>query len=100
MFYMVNITWPSRFSVKIGRKYIEGLDKSFPHVTRGPVYVTAGGEGIKGYAVFETEKGCGEEGLKGILQALSPLLDMEGCKFTLEPVLPVEETSSFVGIDR
>lgn len=100
MFFMVNITWPSVSSAVVGKKYVEGLDRKHPHVNKVGVYVTAGGAGIKGYALFEAEKGYEEEGYKGILQAMSPVLEIDGCTFTVEPVLPVEEAYSFAGIQR
>jgi len=99
MMYMVTETWPSKSSAEVGEKSREVLQMSQPHVKRLGTYLTPGGDGIKGYALFEAEKGHDEEAFKEIIAAFSHYLTVDGFKFTVEPVLPPEEALGFIGIN-
>lgn len=99
MWFMVNETWPSKSSAEVGEKAVEYLSKPLPSYMKriGPL-VTAGGDGVKAYMIFEVEKGHEEEGVKEIIDGEAPFLSIEGYKFTVEPVLTAEEALPLVGL--
>jgi len=99
MLFMVTETWPTKSSVEAGKVAVEGLAKALPpYVKRLGPYVTPGGDGIKAYNLYEVEKGHEDEGYKELMKEEVPYLNIEGYKFTVEPLLSVEEALPLVGL--
>ena len=99
MLFMVAETWPTKSAVEIGKVSVESLAKAPPpYVKRLGLYVTTGGDGIKAYTLYEVEKGHVDEGYKGLMKVFVPFFTIEGYKFTVEPLLSVEEALPLVGL--
>ncbi len=99
MFFMVIETWPTKSSVETGKVAVGTLSKALPpYVKRLGLYVTPGGDGIKAYNLYEVEKGHEDEGYKELMKEEVPFFSIEGYKFTVEPLLSVEEALPLVGL--
>jgi hypothetical protein len=99
MLFMVTETWPTESSVEVGKAAVGALAKALPsYVKRLGPYIAAGGDGIKAYNLYEVEKGHEDEGYKELMKEEVPYLSIEGYKFTVEPLLSVEEALPLVGL--
>ena len=99
MLFMVTSTWPAKSSVETGKVAVEILAKGPPpYVKILGMYPTPGGEGIKNYSLYEVEKGHVDEGFKELLKSYVAYFSIEGWKFTVEPLLSVEEALPLIGL--
>ena len=99
MFFIVTSTWPTKSSVQVGKVAVEILAKGPPpHVKILGIYPTPGGDGIKGYSLYEVEKGHVDEGFKELLKSYVAYFSIEGYKFAVEPLLSVEEALPLIGL--
>jgi hypothetical protein len=99
MLFMVTETWPTESSVEVGKVAVVALAKALPsYVKRLGPYVAPGGDGIKAYNLYEVEKGHEDEGYKELMKEEVPYLNIEGYKFTVEPLLSAEEALPLVGL--
>jgi hypothetical protein len=99
MLFMVASTWPTKSSVQVGKVAVEIFAKGPPpHVKRLGLYITPGGDGMKAYNLYEVEKGHEDEGYKELMKEFVPFFNIEGYKFTVEPLLSVEEALPLVGL--
>ena len=99
MFVMVTSTYPTKSSVQVGKVAVETLAKAPPpYVKRLGPYVTAGGDGIKAYTLYEIEKGHVEEGIVEVTKRMVPYFSIEGYKYTLETLLTAEEALPLIGL--
>ena len=97
MLFMVTQTYPTKSVAQVAKVGMEVLTKAPPpHVKRLGVYITAGSDGMKSYGLYEIEKGHVEEGMKEVNKNLVPFFNIEGWKFTLEPLLTPEEAVSLL----
>ena len=62
------------------------------------IYVAAGGDDLKSYSLYEIEKGHEEEGAKEVNKRLVPFFNIEGWKFTWEPLMTPEEALPLIGL--
>ena len=53
---------------------------------------------MKAYNLYEVEKGHEDEGYKELMKEEVPFFNIEGYKFTVEPLLSVEEALPLVGL--
>jgi len=96
---MVTSTYPTKSAVQMGKVAVEILAKAPPpYVKRLGPYVTAGGDGIKVYTLWDIEKGHLEEGIKEVTKRMVPYFSIEGYKYTLETLLTVEEALPLIGL--
>jgi len=96
---MVTTTYPTKSAVQVGKVAVKVLAEAPPpYVKRLGPYVAAGGDGIKGYTLYEIERGHVEEGIKEVTKRMVPFFSIEGYKYTLETLLTVEEALPLVGL--
>jgi len=99
MLFMLTMTWPTKSSGEVGKVAVENLAKaSPPHVKRLGLYLTPGGDGMKAYVLYEIEKGHIDEGFKEVTKRHVPYFSIEGWRYTIEPLLSVEEALPLVGL--
>jgi len=97
--FMLTMTWPTKSSGEVGKVAVENLAKaSPPHVKRPGLYLTPGGDGMKAYVLYEIEKGHIDEGFKEVTKRHVPYFSIEGWRYTIEPLLSVEEALPLVGL--
>ena len=99
MLFLATMTYPGSSIVDITKLALKTLaENPYPEYTKRNYYYTYGGEGMKGYIVYDIEKGKEEEGLKDILDRMAMMsMSIEGVKFTIEPVITLEEAFATVG---
>ncbi len=99
MFFMVTQTYPTKSVAEVGKVGMELLAKAPPpYVKRLGVYIAAGGDGMKTYILYEIEKGQVEEGIKELNKRYVAYFNIEGWKFTVEPLMTVEEALPLIGL--
>ena len=99
MLFMLTMTWPTESSGEVGKVAVENLAKAPPpHVKRLGLYLTPGGDGMKAYVLYEIEKGHVDEGFKEVTKRHVPYFNIEGWRYTIEPLLSVEEALPLVGL--
>jgi hypothetical protein len=99
MLFMLTMTWPTKSSGEVGKVAVENLAKaSPPHVKRLGLYLTPGGDGMKAYVLYEIEKGHIDEGFNEVTKRHVPYFSIEGWRYTIEPLLSVEEALPLVGL--
>ena len=99
MLFLLTMTWPTKSSGEVGKVAVENLAKaSPPHVKRLGLYLTPGGDGMKAYVLYEIEKGHIDEGFKEVTKRHVPYFSVEGWRYTIEPLLSVEEALPLVGL--
>ena len=99
MFFMVTQTYPTKSVAEVGKVGMETLAKAPPpHVKRLGIYIAAGGDGMKTYILYEIEKGQVEEGIKELNKRYVAYFNIEGWKFTVEPLMTVEEALPLIGL--
>jgi len=99
MLFMLTMTWPTKSSGEVGKVAVENLAKaSPPHVKSLGLYLTPGGDGMKAYVLYEIEKGHIDEGFKEVTKRHVPYFSIEGWRYTIEPLLSVEEALPLVGL--
>ena len=99
MFFMVTQTYPTKSVAEVGKVGMELLAKAPPpYVKRLGVYIAAGGDGMKTYILYEIEKGQVEEGIKELNKRYVAYFNIEGWKFTIEPLMSVEEALPLLGL--
>lgn len=99
MLFMLTMTWPTKSSGEVGKVAVGNLAKaSPPHVKRLGLYLTPGGDGMKAYVLYEIEKGHIDEGFKEVTKRHVPYFGIEGWRYTIEPLLSVEEALPLVGL--
>jgi len=92
MFFMVTHMYPTKSTAEVAKVGMETLAKAPPpYVKRLGPYVAPGGDGFKTYVLYEIEKGHVEEGIKEVNKRLVAYFNIEGWKFTVEPLMTVEE---------
>ncbi len=62
------------------------------------VYLEYGGKGVKGYDLFEIEKGREDEGVKTLTKRYTDYYDLEGFELTMKVVLSLEDALPLVGL--
>jgi hypothetical protein len=99
MLFLVTTTYPGSSIVDIGKLAIKTLaENPYPEYTKRNYYLTFGGEGIKGYIIYDIEKGNEEEGLKDILNRMTMVsMSIEGAKYAIEPAFTLEEAFAMAG---
>jgi len=99
MLFMVTHTYPTKSTAEVAKVAVEVLAKAPPpYVKTLGLYVTPGGDGMKAYNLYAVEKGHVDEGYNGVLKVFVPFFSIEGYKFTVEPLLSVEEALPLVGL--
>ena len=99
MFFMVTMTYPTKSSVQVGKVAVGTLAKAPPpHVERLGIYTAAGGDGFKAYSLYEVEGEHVEEGIRELTKRFVPFYSVEGWKYTLEPLMGVEESLATIGL--
>jgi len=99
MFFMVTQTWPTKSTAQVGKVGVEALAKALPlYVKRLGPYIVAGGDGFKSYSLYEIEKGQVEEGIKELNKRFVAFFNIEGWKYTIEPLMSVEEALPLLGL--
>ena len=99
MLFMVTETWPTESSVEVGKVAVGALAKALPsYIKRLGPYVTPGGDGMKAYVLYEIEKGHVDEGFKEVTKRHVPYFNIEGWKYTIEPLMSVEEALPLLGL--
>lgn len=99
MLFMVTETYPTKSSAEAGKVAVEAYTKALPsYVKTIGLYLALGGDGIKSYALYEIEKGHVDEGYTGLLKVYVPFFNIEGWKFTVEPLLSVKEALPIIGL--
>jgi len=99
MFLMVTQTYPTKSVAAVGKVAMGVLAKALPpYVKRLGPYIAAGGDGIKSYSLYEIEKGQVEEGIKEVNKRLVAFFNIEGWKYTLEPLMTAEEALPLIGL--
>jgi len=99
MFLMVTQTYPTKSVAAVGKVGAEALAKAPPpYVKRLGLYIAPGGDGIKNYSLYEIEKGHVQEGIMELNKRFVAYFNIEGWKFTVEPLLSVEEALPLVGL--
>jgi len=99
MFLMITQTYPTKSVAEVGKVGMELLAKAPPpYVKRLGVYIAAGGDGMKTYILYEIEKGQVEEGIKELNKRYVAYFNIEGWKFTVEPLMTVEEALPLIGL--
>ena len=99
MVFMVTTTYPTKSASAVGKVAVGMLAKAPPpHVKRLSIHIATGGAGIKGYTLYEVEKGHVDEGYKELMKVYVPYLSIEGYKLTVEPLLSVEEALPLIGL--
>jgi len=97
MFLMVTQTYPTKSVAEVAKVGMEVLAKAPPpHVKRLGVYIAPGGDGMKSYGLYEIEKGHVDEGVKELNKGFVAFFNIEGWKFTLEPLMTPEEAVSLL----
>ena len=92
MLLMLTQTYPTKSVAEVAKVGMEVLAKAPPpHVKRLGVYITPGSDGMKSYTLYEIEKGHVDEGFKELNKNLVAFFKIEGWKYTVEPLLTVEE---------
>jgi hypothetical protein len=99
MLFLATMTYPGSSIVDIVKLALKTLaENPYPEYTKRNYYFTFGGDGIKGYTIYDIEKGKEEEGLKDILDRMTMVsMSIEGAKFTLETAFTLEEAFAMVG---
>jgi len=99
MFLMITQTYPTKSVAEVGKVGMELLSKAPPpYVKRLGVYIVPGGDGMKTYILYEIEKGQVEEGIKELNKRYVAYFNIEGWKFTVEPLMTVEEALPLIGL--
>ncbi len=99
MFFMMTQTYPFKSAAEVGKVGVKVLAKAPPpYVKRLGIYITAGGDGVKSYVLYEVERGHVEEGIKELSDRFALFFNIEGWKYTLEPLATVEESLARVGL--
>jgi len=99
MFFMVTHMYPTKSTAEVAKVAVGVLAKAPPpYVKRLGQYITAGSDGFKTYALYEIEKGHVEEGFKELNKRLVPWFNIEGWKFTVEPLMTPEEAIPMLGL--
>ena len=99
MFVMLTMIWPTKSSAEVGKVAVESLAKALPpYMERLGPYIAAGGDGLKGYSLYEIEKGHVQEGILEVTKRMVPYFSIEGYKYTIEPLSTAEEALSLIGL--
>ena len=99
MFFMVTQTYPTKSTAQVGKVGVGMLAKALPpYVKRLGVYIAAGGDGMKTYVLYEIEKGQVEEGIKELNKRMVAYFNIEGWKYTIEPLMSAEEALPLIGL--
>ena len=99
MLLMLTQTYPTKSVAAVAKVGMEVLAKAPPpHVKRLGVYITPGSDGMKSYTLYEIEKGHVDEGFKELNKNLVAFFKIEGWKYTVEPLLTVEEAVPMLGL--
>jgi len=100
MYVLYTTTYPLKSTLDAAKKFIEAAKNPPPdYINQIGVYVAYGGKGIKGYALFEIEKGREDEGIKEIAKRLTIYYDVEGYEITSDVVLSAEEAIPLLGLE-
>jgi len=98
MLFMVTQTYPTKSATEVGKVAVGTLGKAPSSVKAVGIYITPGGDGIKSYSIYEIEKGHVEEGIKELHKRYVPNFSIEGWKYTIEPLLSVDEALAILGL--
>jgi len=96
---MVTMTYPTKSTVQVGKVAVGMLAKAPPpYVKRLGLYIAPGGDGIKNYSLYEIEKGQVEEGIMELNKRFVAYFNIEGWKYTIEPLMAPEEALAMIGL--
>lgn len=99
MLFLSTFTYPGSSMVDFMKLGIKTLaENPYPEFIKRDYYFTFGGDGIKGYVIYDIEKGKEEEGLKDILSRITMVgVSIEGAKGTIEPTFTLEDVFAMAG---
>ena len=98
MLLMETHTWPMEKSADVGQVFVKVFPTLPPYIKSTGPFVTMGGDGVKGWAIWDVEKGYEEEGLMVIMKHLMECAKIGGQRFTLEPMLTGADALPLVGL--
>jgi len=100
MLFLQIATFPPDKGPEIGMQGLKAMETPVPLYVKilGRWVTCAGQLGSKFYSLYEVEKGKVEEGFKWIQQSSIPFESIEGMRFNLEILTPVEEAMAMAGL--
>jgi hypothetical protein len=101
MFIIATLTYPPDKAVQIAKKFIKAMKNPLPSFIKLLYVLTSsGGElGIKVLGIYEVDDAKLTESIKEIGKSfVQYYYDVEGFRYTLEPMLPAAEAILLLGI--
>lgn len=102
MFFMMTDTYPNNKSKEVVEAFRKSLADPLPSFLKRVHVLTAcgvGEPGIRGYTIFEADKGKEYEGLAELQRRMaSHFFNIEGFKYQIEPVFTAEEAIPLLGL--
>jgi hypothetical protein len=102
MFYMMTDTYPNAKSKEVVEAFRKSLADPLPPFLKRVHVLTACGVGelgIRGYTIFEVDKGKEYDGLAELQRRMaSYFFNIEGFKYQIEPVFTAEEAIPLLGL--
>jgi hypothetical protein len=100
MFLIGTVTYPPDKAVQMAKKFIKVTEKSLPSFIKR-LYVlstTAGEPGMKVLGIYEVDDAKVTEGIKELTKYYVQYYDVEGFRYTIEPMLSAAEAIPLLGI--
>lgn len=93
MFLISNAMYPTDKAIEIARRFIKAVETPLPpFIRRIHVLTTAAGEnGIKVLGIYEVDDDKVTDGIKEMTKYYVQFYDIEGFKYSIEPMLKAEE---------
>jgi hypothetical protein len=100
MFLITTVTYPPDKAVQMAKKFMKAMGNPLPSfITRLYVLTSSVGElGIKALGVYEVDDSKLTEGIKELGKSFVQYYDVEGFRYTIEPMLPAAEVIPLLGI--
>jgi hypothetical protein len=102
MLFMMTDTYPNTKSKEVVEAFRKSMAEPLPPYLKRVHVLTAfgvGEPGIRGYSIFEADKGKEYEGLAELQRRMaSYFFNIEGFKYQIQPVFPAEEAIRLLGL--